>query len=106
MMKSLVDECIRWDNLRSLLLQKRPNPFSEWQSDDAFMKLLQSIEAEGLIVLRYDPTQKTYYVARPQEDREERSSTTSPIDVDSGNVIALEVNAETASMLWTQPRLF
>ena len=65
MMKSLVNESIRWDNLRALLLQKRPNPFLGLQSDDAFMKLLQSMETGGSIELRYDAIQRTYYVERP-----------------------------------------
>ena len=106
MMQSLVNESIRWDNLRTLLLQKRPNPFSELQSDDAFMKLLQSMETTGAIELRYDAIQRTYFVARPQEDREDRSSRTRPIAVDSSKVNAVEVNAETQTTVWTQPGLF
>ena len=103
MMQSLVNESIRWDNLRTLLLQKRPNPFSELQSDDAFMKLLQSMETGGLIELRYDAIQTTYYVERPREDR---SSTTRLVDADSSDLIAGAVNAEAQSTDWTQPGLF
>ncbi len=103
MVQSLVNESIRWDNLRTLLLQKRPNPFSELQSEDAFMKLLQSMETGGLIELRYDAIQRTYYVARP---REVQPSTNSRGEADAINVIALEVNAETQTTVWTQPGLF
>ncbi len=103
MMQSLVNESIRWDNLRTLLLQKRPNPFSELQSDDAFMKLLQSMETTGAIELRYDAIRRTYFVARPQE---ERSSATRRVDADSSHMIVVEVNAETTPTVWTQPGLF
>lgn len=103
MVQSLVNESIRWDNLRTLLLQKRPNPFSELQSDEAFMKLLQSMESAELIELRYDAIQITYYVARPREDR---SSTTRRVDADSNDLVTVELNAETQTTVWTQPGLF
>ena len=70
------------------------------------MKLLQSMETTGAIELRYDAIQRTYFVARPQEDREDRSSRTRPIAVDSSKVNAVEVNAETQTTVWTQPGLF
>lgn len=102
-MQSQVNDCIRWDNLRTLLRQVRPSRLWELQSDEVFMKLLQSMEAKGLIELRYDPLQKTYHVARLLENR---SSTIHSGDVDSNEVIAPEVNAKPQSTAWTQPGLF
>ena len=67
------------------------------------MKLLQSMETGGLIELRYDAIQTTYYVERPREDR---SSTTRLVDADSSDLIAGAVNAEAQSTDWTQPGLF
>ena len=67
------------------------------------MKLLQSMETAELIELRYDAIQRTYYVARPREDR---SSTTRRVDADSNDLVTVELNVETQITVWTQPGLF
>ena len=102
MMNSLVHESIRWDNLRALLLQTQPILFSDLQSDDAFLKLLQSMETVGAIELRYDLTQRSYFVARP---RDNRSPTSRATEVEA-NANAVKAYGGTRSEVWTQPGLF
>ncbi len=108
LMNSLVHGSIRWDIFRPLLLQTEPKLISDLQNDDAFLMFLQSIESVGAIELRYDSTQRTYYVAKP---RDNRSPTSRLVEVEAKASFANDANAMkayggTQSEGWTQPGLF
>jgi len=68
LIQSQVRERVRWDYLRNILRLIRPKLLSDIKSDDAFLKILQSLDAAGLIELTYDPSQATYYVSPTQSD--------------------------------------
>ena len=97
---SHVRERVRWDYLRNILRLLRPKLFSDIKSDDAFLKLLQSLDAARVIELSYDPSQSTYlptyYVSPIQSD-----------------VCLLGIPIETVTnnppehtTVWKQPKLF
>jgi len=95
LMKKIIHDRLRWDVLRERLTEIRPSLLRDNQSEDAFLKLLQSLEARGKIDIQYDATQKTYFVSliptdrsmpRPQGDSEANTKDTAPV--------------------WTQPELF
>ena len=87
LMRDIIQDRMRWDQLLEKLTQNRPELMREMQSEDAFLKQLQSLDARGFIDLQFDANQKTYFVALPQPSR------------------PLPCPCET-SAVWTQPELF
>ena len=87
LMRDLIQDRIRWDQLQEKLTKNRPELLKDRQSEDAFLKQLQSLDASGCIDLQYDANQKTYFVSLPQN----RRSLPCPSD---------------SSPVWTQPELF
>lgn len=95
LMKEISHAPMRWDVLRERLRQIRPSLLRDNQSEDAFLKVLQSSEARGEIDMQYDSIQKTYFVSLMPTDR----SMPSP----QGDT---EANTEDNAPVWTQPELF
>ena len=95
LMKKIIHDSMRWDDLRERLTQIRPSLMRDHQSEDAFLKLLQSLEAQGRIDIQYDAIQKTYFVSLIPTDR----SVPSPQS-------DLEANTNDNAPVWTQSELF
>jgi len=93
--KKIVHERIPWNVLQERLTQMHPSLLKDMQSEDTFLKLLQSLDARGKIDLQFDTVQKTYFVSSISTDQ----------------VFAYpqgysEANASKNSPMWTQPKLF
>ncbi len=87
LMRDLIQDRMRWDQLLEKLTHNRPELLKDLQSEDAFLKQLQSLDARGCIDLQYDAIQKAYFVSLSQTRR------------------SLPCPSE-SSTVWTQPELF
>jgi len=96
LIQSQVRERVRWDYLRNIFRLLRPKLFSDIKSDDAFLKLLQSLDAARVIELTYEPSQATYYVSPSQSDL-----CLPGIPIDSVTSSPPELTT-----IWKQPKLF
>lgn len=87
LMKDIIHNRIRWDLLLSILTQIRPHLLRDMQSEDLFLKQMQSLDARGKIDLQYDANEETYFVSLPLSKRMSQR----PVETSSA---------------WTQPELF
>jgi len=104
MLMSLIKERIRWDTLRKMLVHLRPKLLQDYQNDDEFLKLLQSLDAHGSLDLEYDPSHATYYVTSARIDRLAPGLHKGFTTVHTESNLA--TNQGEPDTEWTQPGLF
>jgi hypothetical protein len=93
--QQLVQQELRWDELRNGLIDMHPKSSRFLQQDDDYLKLLQSLDARKTITLKYDSALSTYYVSASKVEQLQPSE-----------YEPMANRSLACSTLWIQPELF